>query len=282
MSKRLRVTILGCGSSGGVPRIGGPSGDWGACDPANPKNRRTRCSVLAELWPADRAHDPNRVTAVLVDTSPDMAAQLVAAGATRLDAVLYTHEHADQTHGIDDLRQIALAMRQRVPAYMDRFTGEVLTQRFSYLFTQPPGSSYPPVLDARALPACGQGMDVEGPGGALRITPFLCHHGGIDSLGFVFGDRVCAYSPDVAQIAETSWPLIEGAQCWITDCLRERPHPSHANLETALAWLARAKVKRGVLTNLHVDLDYERLDAITPAHVEPAYDGMRLEYALEA
>jgi phosphoribosyl 1,2-cyclic phosphate phosphodiesterase len=262
----LRITILGCGSSGGVPRIGGK---WGACDPNNPKNRRTRCSILVEQGEGDAK------TSVLVDTSPDMREQLLRANVSRLDGVIYTHEHADQSHGIDDLRMIAINMMARVPVWADRRTLEVLEHRFDYCFVTPKGSGYPPILKANRIDVDDVNFSVDGPGGPLTITPFWQEHGHIRSLGFRFGD--IAYTSDANGIPEESWERLEGVSTWIVDALRYTKHPSHANVEMALGWLERAKVTRGILTNLHVDLDYETLRKELPPHVEPAYDGMVVE-----
>ena len=264
----LRITILGCGSSGGVPRIGG---NWGACDPANPKNRRRRCSILVEQGEGDAT------TSVLVDTSPDMREQLLDANVGRLDGVIFTHEHADQSHGIDDLRMIAINMMKRVPVWADRRTLSILETRFDYCFVTPKGSGYPPILEPHVIDVDDVNFTIDGPGGPLAITPFWQEHGHIRSLGFRFGD--IAYTSDAHDIPEDSWPRLEGIDTWIVDALRYTRHPSHANVETALGWLDRAKVKRGVLTNLHVDLDYETLCAELPDHIEPAYDGMVVEGA---
>jgi phosphoribosyl 1,2-cyclic phosphate phosphodiesterase len=261
----LRLTILGCGSSGGVPRI---AEGWGACDPANPKNRRRRCSVLVErLGPAG-------TTAVLVDTSPDLREQLIDAGVKRLDAVLLSHPHADHTHGIDDLRPLCLAMRRRLDIYMNETTSQIVRWGFSYIFQTPDGSSYPPIANELRLMA-GKLRQVEGPGGAIEATPFNLDHGEIIALGFRFGGL--AYTPDVKRIPEASLPFLEGLDLWIIDALRYRPHPSHFSLEDALNWIEKMRPRRAILTNLHTDLDYEELRSRLPANVEPAYDGMRIE-----
>jgi len=262
----LRITILGCGSSGGVPRIGG---HWGACDPTNPKNRRRRCSILVEQGEGEAK------TSVLVDTSPDMREQLLDAELARLDAVIFTHEHADQSHGIDDLRMIAINMWKLVPVYADHRTLDVLKHRFDYCFTTPKGSGYPPILEAHAIDVDSDSFEVDGPGGAIKITPFWQEHGNIRSLGFRFGD--VAYTSDANDIPEESWERLDGIKTWIVDALRYTTHPSHANVETALAWLKRSGAARGILTNLHIDLDYETLRSELPPHIEPAFDGMVVE-----
>lgn len=267
----LEVTILGCGSSTGVPRLGGPdgAGDWGVCDPTNPRNRRRRCSILV------RRKGVGGDTSVLVDTSPDLREQLLAARVGRLDAVLITHDHADQLHGIDDLRTIAYVMRKRLDVYSDRHAMETIRHRFGYCFHTPEGSAYPPILTAHGIPEPFRDFTIEGPGGALTVSIFAQKHGRIRSLGFRFGG--VAYSSDVNDLDEEAFAALEGTECWIVDALRYAPHPTHANVATALEWIARVKPRRAILTNLHMDLDYETLRRDLPAGVEPAYDGMVIE-----
>lgn len=273
----IRATILGCGSSGGVPRFGGPggAGDWGSCDPSEPRNRRTRCSLLVQRFidPAIPRHDT--ATSVLIDTSPDMRTQLLAATCSRIDAVFYTHDHADQSHGIDDLRVFALSQRARVPVFIDDATSGRIAERFSYCFVQEEGSWYPSVLERRTMPACGDGAEIEGRGGAIPVTPFLQHHGPVNSLGFRIGD--IAYSSDVVGLPEESFALLSGVKTWIVDALQMKPHGTHAHLEMTLDWIARVKPRRAILTNLHVTMDYQTLKKNLPAGVEPAYDGMIVE-----
>jgi len=277
MSARLKVTILGCGSSGGVPRVGGADGggDWGECDPAEPKNRRTRCSVLVERADGAGRYPVDGTTAVLVDTSPDLRAQLLAARRRRLDAVFFTHAHADQSHGVDDLRAVAYGMRKRVPTYIDDATAGDLLQRFAYCFRQPEGSLYVPILERRDIDVGGPAEIVEGPSGPIPVAAFLQHHGGVDSLGFRCGP--IAYSSDVVELPEESFAALEGVDVWIVDALQRRPHKTHAHLDLALEWIARVKPKRAVLTNLHIDMDYRTLKAELPEGVEPAFDGMEIE-----
>ena len=263
----LRFTILGCGSSGGVPRLGG---DWGDCDPSNPKNRRRRCSMLVE-----RITDAG-TTRVLIDTSPDMREQLLSAGVGTLDGVVYTHSHADHMHGIDDLRQIVFNRRERLPVWADGPTQEALLGRFGYAFTQPEGSSYPAILDLHTIDGP---IDVPGPGGAITFAPFRAEHGTMDALGFRIGPL--AYLPDVIAIPATSWPLLMGLDVWVLDALRRKPHPTHAHLALSLDWIARAKPRRAVLTNMHVDLDYQTLTEELPPGVTPAFDGMVIETEAE-
>ena len=260
---KLTFTILGCGSSGGVPRLGGL---WGDCDPTNPKNRRTRCSLLAE-----RTTDQG-TTRVLIDTSPDMRQQLLNAGVGQLDAVLFTHGHADHVHGIDDLRMIVFNQKTRVPVWADGPTQERLYGSFGYAFIQPAGSNYPPILDMFTIDG---DVTISGAGGDITFTPFEVEHGTIDALGFRI--KNVAYLPDVATIPDASWSFVLNLDLWIVDALRRTPHPTHAHLERTLEWIEQVKPKQAVLTNMHIDLDYETLKAETPDHITPAFDGMKIE-----
>jgi phosphoribosyl 1,2-cyclic phosphate phosphodiesterase len=262
----LRFTILGCGSSMGVPRV---ALGWGKCDPNNPKNRRRRCSLLVE-----RAQGPGKVTRVLVDCTPDCREQLLDAEVDWLDGVLITHEHADHTHGIDDLRPLFVHKRQRIPVYLDELTSRAMHARFGYCFMTPPGSEYPPILTECRL-APGQEITVDGQGGAIDALPVLQNHGDIPSLGFRFGN--VAYSADIKSLPPESLAALAGLDVWIVDALRHVLHPSHFNLDEALAWIARVKPKRAILTNLHSDMDYAALSTSLPPDVEPAYDGMKFD-----
>jgi phosphoribosyl 1,2-cyclic phosphate phosphodiesterase len=260
----LRFVILGCGSSSGVPRLGG---GWGACDPTDPKNRRRRCSLLVER------SGPGGTTRVLVDTSPDIREQLLDANVDRLDGVLFTHSHADHTHGIDDLRALALHQRSRIDVYTDEPTSRALRQRFGYCFETPPGSSYPPILREHRLEA-GLPVQIDGAGGLVTALPVLQSHGDITSLGFRF--EALAYSCDLNGLPAESVAALQGLDIWIVDALRYTTHPSHWSVAETLDWIARLKPARAVLTNMHVDLDYAALHAKLPPNVEPAYDGMSL------
>lgn len=257
----FKLTILGSGTSSGVPRIGN---DWGICDPTEPKNRRSRVSILVE----------SATTRILIDTSPDMRAQLLDAGVGHLDAVVFTHSHADHVHGLDDLRQIVFNMRKRLPVWADGPTQEALFARFGYAFVQPEGSPYPPILDMHSLRGP---VTITGAGGPVTLSPFEADHGTMAALGFRIGD--VAYLPDAVTIPEESWPMLTGLECWIVDALRRTPHPTHAHLARTLDWIARAQPRTAVLTNMHIDLDYRTLCAELPDHIRPAHDGMTLTFS---
>jgi phosphoribosyl 1,2-cyclic phosphate phosphodiesterase len=260
----LTFTILGCGSSMGVPRV---ALGWGKCDPNNPKNRRRRCSLLIE-----RRAAPDRVTRVLVDCTPDLREQLLETQVDWIDGVLITHEHADHTHGIDDLRPLFVHKLRQVDVYFDEPTARAVYAKFGYCFETPPGSGYPPIATGRRLTP-GVPVVIEGQGGPVEALPVLQAHGDIASLGFRFGN--VAYSADIKSLPDESLAAMAGLDVWIVDALRPAPHPSHMNLDEALDWIGRVNPKRAILTNLHSDLDYATLRATLPRHVEPAYDGMR-------
>ena len=262
MTDQLTFRILGCGSSGGVPRLGG---QWGACDPSNPKNMRKRWSLLITRT------GPNGQTQVLIDTSPDMRQQLLDAGVGTLDGVVYTHSHADHVHGIDDLRMIVFNMRARLQVWADGDTTNDLLGRFGYAFVQPKGSAYPPILDLNPIEG---DITVSGQGGDITLRPFKVTHGRIDALGFRIGD--VAYLPDVSDIPDDVWPVLSGLDLWIVDALRREPHPTHAHLAKTLEWIEKVGPRRAILTNMHNDLDYATVAAETPDHIDPAYDGMTI------
>jgi phosphoribosyl 1,2-cyclic phosphate phosphodiesterase len=272
MPDALQVRILGCGSSGGVPRLGGPgeAGNWGVCDPKNPRNRRRRCSILVK-----RISGAGE-TRVLVDTSPDLREQLLDAHVGRLDGVLITHDHADQTHGMDDMRAIALNAHRRTDVWADKLTWVSLVAKFGYCFAQPKDSDYPPILNAREIGEPFQPFAIPGPGGEVPVLAFAQGHGRVPSLGFRFGP--VAYSSDADNLDDAAFAALEGVECWIVDALRKTPHPSHAHLEKTLAWIARVRPKRAILTNMHLDMDYESLKRELPEGVEPAFDGMTLDF----
>lgn len=263
---RFVFTILGCGSSPGVPRIGN---DWGACDPNNPKNERLRCSLMIE-----RISENGAITSVLIDTTPDLRTQMLRENIGHIDGVLYTHGHADHIHGIDDLRGFWIKQRERINTYANIKTTERLMEGFSYCFEQPSGSSYPPILNHHLIEA-GKEVTIDGPGGAITAMPFDQTHGDILSLGFRIRDF--AYSSDLNALDETAFNILSGVKIWIVDALRYNPHPSHFSVEEAIEAGRRVNAARTIFTHMHIDLDYETLKRELPEGFEPAYDGLKLE-----
>jgi phosphoribosyl 1,2-cyclic phosphate phosphodiesterase len=253
----VRITILGCGTSGGVPRPGGKDGkgEWGAANPADPRNRRRRCSILVQ----------DRGKTVLVDTSPDLRCQLLDAAVERVDAVLWTHDHADQLHGIDDLRPFRLR-HGLIESWSDPRTYGVLQRRFGYCFEQ--DGIYAAIYRHNLI---------EGPfrAAGIGVTPIPQDHGSIPSLGFRFGGF--AYANDVVELPEEAFEVMAGVEVLVVDAMRYRPHPTHAHLDRTLGWIERIGPQRAFLTNLHVDMDYAELDRQTPAHVHPCHDGLAIE-----
>ncbi len=274
MSGKLEITILGCGSSGGVPRVGG---DWGACDPNEPKNQRRRCSILVEKWENGGKGDDDRMarTSVLVDTAPDLRCQLLDADVQHIDALLYTHDHGDQTHGIDDLRAVAYRQGKRIPTYMDEITAKDLLTRFSYCFEKPEGRVHAPILDLKDFITPGHTIVLDGPGGTLKVNAFVVGHGGGTALGFVFNEQI-AYSPDAHTIPDETLQNLMGLECWIVDALRYHPHPTHAHIDKALHWGAETQTRKLIFTNLHIDMDYQTLKKELMGPHEPAYDGKHI------
>ena len=254
----MRITVLGCGGSLGVPIIGG---GWGRCDPANPRNRRLRASILVQT----------DTTAVLIDTSPDLRQQLLAASVSRLDGVLYTHDHADHTHGLDDLRPLTFGNQGPIIAYMDANTQGQLERRFDYALSSVDvdRSFYRPIVEPRPL---------NGPMriGDLDITPFDQDHGITRSTGFRFGPF--AYSTDVVALSNEAFETLDGVHTWMVDATREEPHISHAHLALTLEWIERLGPQRAILTHMNHLMDYDTLTAKLPPGVEPAYDGMTLVF----
>jgi len=254
----VRVTILGCGTSGGVPRPGGKGGkgEWGAANPADPRNQRRRCSILVQ----------GQGRTILVDTSPDLRSQLLDAEVERVDAVIWTHEHADQTHGIDDLRPFALRQGP-IESWADRRTQEILIRRFGYCF-EAEHNFYNPIYRPSLI---------EGPfkAAGCPVVPFVQDHGTTCSLGLRFGP--VAYANDVVRLTEEALTIMAGVEVLIVDAMRFRPHPTHAHLDLALDWIERVGPRRAFLTNLHVDMDYAEVDRITPPNVQPCHDGLVIE-----
>jgi phosphoribosyl 1,2-cyclic phosphate phosphodiesterase len=252
----MKVTILGCGSSGGVPLIGGI---WGKCDPKNPRNRRTRVSILIE--------DGEKT--VLVDTSPDMRQQLLGCELKKLDAVLFTHAHADHCHGVDELRSINWLTQKPIDIYADAMTMLELNNRFGYIFRGAGKGNFfkPSVIPHEISGAFSIG--------ALDVFPFYQNHGTIRSLGFRFGNF--AYSTDVHDFDDNALAALRGIKTWILDCVREEDHPTHLTLAEALQWVETVKPERVFLTHLSHKMDYETLINTLPSGVLPAYDGLVIE-----
>ena len=268
MPDRLRFTLLGCGSSPGTPRI---TGDWGNCDPSNPKNRRRRASAMVERI------SQNGVTRVVIDTGPDFRVQMIDAGVHELDAVVYTHPHADHIHGIDDLRGFALYQRKLMDIYADRPTLEHLHHSFAYCFETPPGSSYPPILRSHPI-AHDVPFAIDGAGGSITFQPLPLIHGDIISLGYRIGD--IGYCSDVSDIPGDTAAQLRDLDLLVIDALQYKEHASHLSLGQALGWIDRLAPRRAILTHMHIPLDYDIVARETPAHVEPGYDGMPLEFEI--
>lgn len=266
MSDRLRFTLLGCGSSPGTPRV---TGDWGNCDPTNPKNRRRRAAAMIE-----RISDAG-TTRVVIDTGPDFRMQMIDAEVSRIDAVVYTHPHADHIHGIDDLRGFALYQRSLIDVYADRPTMERLQHAFDYCFKTPPGSAYPPILQPHII-AHDTPFSIEGAGGRITFEPLPLIHGNLISLGYRIAN--IGYCSDVSEVPHETAARLRGLDLLIIDALQYKTHPSHLSLSQSLEWIDRLGARRGVLTHMHIPLDYETVMRETPDHVEPGYDGMQVEF----
>jgi phosphoribosyl 1,2-cyclic phosphate phosphodiesterase len=258
----MRVTILGCGGAGGVPLIGN---DWGDCDSGERRNRRRRASILVEA-------EGQRI---LVDTSPDMREQLIDAGISAIDAILFTHEHADHIHGIDDVRTLNRISRRAIDAYAAARCLNVIGRRFDYVFTPPPMEGgkhvfFKPCLTAHEI-VPNRTINVAG----IDVLSFVQDHGFMTTLGFRFGDF--AYSTDVVNLDEAAFAALAGVKVWVVGCLGYRPHPTHAHVDKVLGWIERLKPARTILTHMAGGLDYRRLNAALPPGVEAAYDGMTVE-----
>jgi phosphoribosyl 1,2-cyclic phosphate phosphodiesterase len=268
MAVRRVFTILGCGSSPGVPRI---NGDWGACDPVNPKNRRSRAALLIEQTGADGG-----TTTVVIDTGPDFREQMIAANVKTIDAVFYSHPHADHIHGIDDLRGYVQSTGRRMPIWADALTMERIREGFGYCMETPAGSNYPPIVEPNIIdPSLGP-VAITGAGGTIRLQPVLQHHGSIMSMGFRIGGF--AYCSDVSDFPPDTIGKLTGLDMLVIDTLQYKFHPSHLSLEQSLGWIERFSPRRAVLTHMHTPLDYATVMRETADYIEPAYDGMRLEF----
>lgn len=289
----MRATILGCGSSGGVPRFGPDGGNWGDCDPQNPKNRRRRCALLIEKF----GPGEGKTTRICIDAGPDFRSQMLDAQVPMLDALIISHEHADHIHGIDDMRQfvnlkvddeitrlggrenieltralyLELVEAARIDCYAGLSAHGELASRFDYLFNTQPGHHYPPIMHLHHI---GGEFQIEGAGGVISLIPFAVPHGGMDALGFRIGGLV--YLPDVFDLTDEARGMIAGADHLIIDCLQYRPHGTHTHFEKTMRWIDELSPKRAVLTNLHNSMDYEKLMRATPDHVEPAFDHMMI------
>lgn len=263
---RLCLTILGCGSSPGVPRI---NGDWGACDPGNPKNRRLRASAMLE-----RFDSSGNATRVVIDTGPDFRQQMITTGIKDLDAVVYTHAHADHIHGIDDLRSYVMSRKRLMDLYADADTHHRLMQAFGYCFVTPPDSTYPPIAQARLIEH-DKPFEIDGAGGPMKFLPLPQIHGDILSLGFRVGN--IAYCSDVSALPDATVAKMQNLDVLVIDALQYRRHPSHFSLEETLYWIEALKPKKAYLTHMHIPLDYATVLKETPEHVEPCFDGMTVE-----
>jgi phosphoribosyl 1,2-cyclic phosphate phosphodiesterase len=255
----MKITVLGCGSSGGLPLIGN---DWGKCDPQNPKNRRTRASILIE----------DKDTTLLIDTSPDMREQLLRENVQKIDAVLYTHAHADHCHGIDDLRSMNWRMQKPIDIYADVHTLDKLTHRFDYIFKQrgEGDTYYKPSLNPHILHPY-ETIHF----GKLGVLPFEQDHTYQTTLGFRVGNF--AYTTDAKALNEQAFQALTDIDVWIVDCVSRKPHPTHSHLEQTLAWIDRVKPKIAYLTHMGQGLDYQTLCNELPESIRPAYDGLRIE-----
>jgi phosphoribosyl 1,2-cyclic phosphate phosphodiesterase len=271
MADILRFTILGCGSSPGVPRI---NGDWGACDPLNPKNRRLRSSMLVE-----RIKPSGDKTIVVIDTGPDFRQQMINAGVTRVDAVVYTHAHADHIHGIDDLRGFWHEQKRLINVFVDEATSARLREGFHYCFETPPGSYYPPIVGENRI-VHHQPFTISGPGGDIGFEPLPQLHGGIISLGFRIEN--IAYCSDVSDFPATTAARLMGLDVLVIDALQHDPHPTHISLCQSLEWIGKFAPKRAILTHMHTPLDYGTVLAMTPDNIEPGFDGLVFEAPLGA
>lgn len=263
----MRVVVLGCGGSAGVPMIGGEdgSGNWGACDPSEPCNRRSRSSIVIESGEGTR---------LLVDTGPDLRTQLLNCRIPRIDAILYTHAHADHITGIDDVRLLNRIVNRPLDAFATSTTLAELDRRFAYAFRpwQPPGF-YRPVLVAHAVEP-GRAIDAAG----ICVRSFGQNHGRVESLGLRIGGF--GYSTDVVALDEAAFAALEGVDTWLVGCfLRLARHSTHANLDLVLQWVARLRPRRTVLTHMGPEMDWGWMRANLPVGVEPGYDGMVLDVA---
>jgi phosphoribosyl 1,2-cyclic phosphate phosphodiesterase len=256
----MKLTVLGCGPSGGVPLS---HGEWGACDPTDPRNNRTRTSVALTF---DSGH------IWLIDASPDLRQQLLREQIKQVAGVLLTHSHADHINGLDDLRPFYFAYQQQIQLHADAKTLQELRGKFPYFFTQPEGAEavYPLFFKFHELTL--QPFDIEG----IRVIPFQQNHGYSSSLGFRF--PTFAYSTDVVSLSSEALALLEGIDLWLVDCMDRVPRPTHAHLELTLSWIEKIKPKKTLLIHMSQSMDFKALCRQLPLGVEPAYDGLTLNF----
>lgn len=255
----MKATVLGCGGSLGVPLIGNR---WGACDPTHPRNRRRRPSLLVQ----------SEETTILVDTSPDCRNQLLDARVEKISAIIFTHLHADHTHGLDDVRPFTFEPNPTIPAYTDALTRTSLIERFAYAVAdvEMDRGFYKPIIALHDMP---ETLEI----GDIKVTSFVQNHGRINSIGLMFGDKL-AYSTDSVGFDDRGWSLLQGIDTWIVDATRLRPHSSHAHLDLTLEWIDRVKPRRAFLTHMNHEMDYAALCDQLPDHIRPAYDGLVLDF----
>ncbi len=253
----LKFTILGCGSSLGIPRI---DGYYGKCDPNNKKNLRSRCSALIS----------SKNINILIDTSPDLKSQLLANKIKNIDKVFFTHYHADQTHGINELRVFSLKNKKKIPIYSDKITNKYLKNTFGYCFKN--YRNYPSILDAKILK---KKHVVRDSNRNINIKTLKVHHGSIKSICYIINDK-CAYAPDVNKIDEKYLKHLKNLKYFIVDCLRYNSHPTHFNLDDVLKLTNKIKPKKTILTNLSNEIDYNEIKKKLPTNVTPAYDGLTI------
>ncbi len=270
MNSATTLTLLGTGSSGGVPRVGNV---WGACDPEEPKNRRRRCSLLIEK--TNTSTTGESITTAIVDAGADLREQLLSANVKSIEGLVITHSHADHIFGLDDLRQMAINLSRPIDVWIDQWARKQVMAAFGYCFVQARGSSYPSFCTEQQL-SPHVPFTIDGPGGALSLNTLVAEHGDINALGIRVGNAV--YLPDMKKISNAeSLELLKDVKVLIVDALRYKSHPSHMNLDECLAFIETVSPERAILTNMHGDLDYKTLQDILPAGVEPGFDGMRIE-----